>query len=93
MEAVICLMVLEGQWLPASLNVREPDPVCRRTVFTRQVHLMSSFKFEAWPTEFRTVTQYFGVNPQNYSQFGLPGHDCPHANLEGSTDAVPKLSI
>lgn len=36
---------------------------------------MSSFKFEAWPTEFRTVTQYFGVNPQNYSQFGLPGHD------------------
>ena len=27
-EAVICLMALEGQWLPASLNVREPDPVC-----------------------------------------------------------------
>ena len=36
---------------------------------------MSSFKFEAWPTEFRKVTQYFGVNPHNYSQFGLPGHD------------------
>ncbi len=36
---------------------------------------MSSFKFEAWPTEFRTLTQYFGANPQNYSQFGLPGHD------------------
>jgi hypothetical protein len=36
---------------------------------------MSSFKFEAWPTEFHTLTQYFGVNPQNYSQFGLPGHD------------------
>ncbi|MCB1133496.1 MAG: beta-ketoacyl-[acyl-carrier-protein] synthase family protein, partial [Verrucomicrobiae bacterium] len=27
-EAVICLMALEGQWLPASLHVREPDPVC-----------------------------------------------------------------
>ena len=36
---------------------------------------MSSFKFEAWPTEFRKLTQYFGVNPQNYSQFGLPGHE------------------
>ncbi len=36
---------------------------------------MSSFKFEAWPTEYRALTQYFGVNPQNYSQFGLPGHD------------------
>jgi 3-oxoacyl-[acyl-carrier-protein] synthase II len=27
-ESVICLMTLEGQWLPASLHVREPDPVC-----------------------------------------------------------------
>lgn len=25
-ESVICLMALEGQWLPASLNVREIDP-------------------------------------------------------------------
>lgn len=25
-ESVICLMALEGQWLPASLNVRELDP-------------------------------------------------------------------
>ena len=25
-EAVICLMALDGQWLPASLNVREIDP-------------------------------------------------------------------
>lgn len=25
-EAVICLMALQGQWLPASLNVREVDP-------------------------------------------------------------------
>jgi 3-oxoacyl-[acyl-carrier-protein] synthase II len=27
-ESVICLMALEGQWLPASLHVREPDEVC-----------------------------------------------------------------
>ncbi len=36
---------------------------------------MSSFKFEAWPTEFRSINQYFGANPQNYAQFGLPGHE------------------
>ena len=36
---------------------------------------MSSFKFEAWPTEHRKITQYFGVNPEVYAQFGLPGHD------------------
>ena len=28
-EAVICLMALKGQWLPASLNVREIDPAVR----------------------------------------------------------------
>ncbi len=27
-EAVICLMALDGQWLPASLNIREPDEAC-----------------------------------------------------------------
>lgn len=27
-ESVICLLALEGQWLPPSLHVREPDPVC-----------------------------------------------------------------
>lgn len=36
---------------------------------------MSKFKFKAWPTEHRTITQYFGANPQNYAQFGLPGHE------------------
>jgi len=36
---------------------------------------MSDFKFEAWPTEFRVINQYFGANPQNYAQFGLPGHE------------------
>lgn len=33
------------------------------------------FRFEVWPTEFRTVTQGFGANPQNYKKFGLPGHE------------------
>lgn len=28
-ESVICLLALEGQWLPPNLNVREPDEVCR----------------------------------------------------------------
>lgn len=28
-EAVICLMALQGQWLPGSLNVREVDPAVR----------------------------------------------------------------
>ena len=36
---------------------------------------MSDFKFEAWPTEFRQINQYFAANPQNYQQFGLPGHE------------------
>lgn len=33
------------------------------------------FSFAFWPTEFKHVTQPFGVNPQNYAQFGLPGHE------------------
>lgn len=36
---------------------------------------MSDFKFEVWPTEFRQINQYFGQNPHNYAQFGLPGHE------------------
>lgn len=36
---------------------------------------MSEFRFEAWPTEFRSINQYFGANPLNYAQFGLPGHE------------------
>ncbi|MEZ4645683.1 MAG: peptidoglycan DD-metalloendopeptidase family protein [Chloroflexota bacterium] len=37
--------------------------------------MSDEFKFEVWPTEFRRITQHFGVNPQNYAQFGLPGHE------------------
>lgn len=36
---------------------------------------MSDFKFLYWPTEYRKITQHFGANPRNYSQFGLPGHE------------------
>ena len=28
-----------------------------------------------WPTEYATITQQFGANPQAYSKFGLPGHE------------------
>lgn len=33
------------------------------------------FKFVAWPTQYRVVTQRFAANPQQYQQFGLPGHE------------------
>lgn len=36
---------------------------------------MGEFSFLAWPTEYRRITQYFGANPLNYAQFGLPGHE------------------
>ena len=35
----------------------------------------SNFRFEAWPTDYQLINQHFGANPQNYSQFGLPGHE------------------
>jgi murein DD-endopeptidase MepM/ murein hydrolase activator NlpD len=28
-----------------------------------------------WPTDFQVVTQPFGVNPQAYRRYGLPGHE------------------
>lgn len=31
--------------------------------------------FTHWPADQYKVTQWFGANPQNYAQFGLPGHD------------------
>ena len=36
---------------------------------------MTEFEFLKWPTEYPVITQLFGANPQNYSQFGLPGHE------------------
>lgn len=28
-----------------------------------------------WPTDYKVVTQAFGINPQFYSQYNLPGHE------------------
>ena len=36
---------------------------------------MCAFRFEKWPTEFRGITQPFGVNAAFYGAFGLPGHE------------------
>lgn len=33
------------------------------------------FRATAWPTPTLRTTQWFAANPQNYAQFGLPGHD------------------
>ena len=33
------------------------------------------FRFEAWPTEQRLITQPFGANPLRYTPFGLAGHE------------------
>jgi murein DD-endopeptidase MepM/ murein hydrolase activator NlpD len=33
------------------------------------------FKFDVWPTQFRMITQPFGVRKEFYSRFGLPGHE------------------
>lgn len=29
----------------------------------------------SWPTDYRVITQRFGANPQNYTRYGLPGHE------------------
>jgi murein DD-endopeptidase MepM/ murein hydrolase activator NlpD len=31
--------------------------------------------FEAWPTDYRFITQKFGANPESYIKFGFPGHE------------------
>ena len=28
-----------------------------------------------WPTQYKVVTQAFGINPQWYNKYGLPGHE------------------
>ena len=33
------------------------------------------FRFEAWPTAYRHITQPFGANPASYAKFGLAGHE------------------
>ncbi|RPJ34083.1 MAG: beta-ketoacyl-[acyl-carrier-protein] synthase family protein [Verrucomicrobiaceae bacterium] len=65
-ESVICLMAMEGQWLPASLMVREADPVC-------------TFDLIREPREApvrRTLTNSFGFGGANatliFEKEGLP---------------------
>jgi len=35
---------------------------------------MTEFRLR-WPTDYHKITQPFGVNPQNYAKYGLPGHE------------------
>lgn len=35
----------------------------------------TAFLFENWPCDSRRITQHFGLNPKNYKQFKLPGHE------------------
>lgn len=56
-EAVICLMALQGQWLPPTMTTREIDPVCR-------------FDFVNAPREARldyALTNSFGFGGANAS--------------------------
>ncbi|MGH2537000.1 MAG: M23 family metallopeptidase, partial [Candidatus Promineifilaceae bacterium] len=34
-----------------------------------------AFRLTHWPTPLRGINQRFGANPQNYAEYGLPGHD------------------
>jgi murein DD-endopeptidase MepM/ murein hydrolase activator NlpD len=34
-----------------------------------------AFEITHWPTQSQVITQYFGSNPENYTEFSLPGHD------------------
>ena len=52
-----------------------------------------SFKFERLPiAENITITQKFGEHPENYSQFGLPGHDgVDMVRASGETEGAPVM--
>jgi len=50
-----------------------------------------------WPTEYPTLTQAFGANPDYYGKYGLPGHEgldfkAPHGSeIYACADGVVKL--
>lgn len=48
----------------------EVDP----KLYNEIVELASPITF-LWPTDYKVVTQGFGINPQWYKQYGLPGHE------------------
>jgi murein DD-endopeptidase MepM/ murein hydrolase activator NlpD len=47
-----------------------------------------------WPTDYPIITQRFGVNPQIYTRFGMPGHEgldiraLPHSNIYACANGV-----
>jgi murein DD-endopeptidase MepM/ murein hydrolase activator NlpD len=43
-------------------------------LYNEIVELASPITF-LWPTDYKVVTQGFGINPQWYEQYGLPGHE------------------
>lgn len=67
------LIVVDGHLIGTGLDynwMRNNCPVVSpRTAF------LTTFAITHWPTAHFTITQRFGTNPQNYAQFGLPGHD------------------
>ncbi len=58
-ESIAFLEAAGFRWEPHHLSGPPPD----------------QFKFEAWPTDYKVITQPFGVHPNYYGQFGLPGHE------------------
>lgn len=52
-----------------------------------------------WPTDYKVITQRFGMRPEYYGQFGLPGHEgldirAPNgANIYACADGVVSLVL
>ncbi len=57
-----------------SADLTEPMPDTEAAV-ARDVAPTTTFRFEAWPTEFKVITQWFGTRPEFYGKYGLPGHE------------------
>lgn len=43
-------------------------------LLSAKVAVVEPFAFVAWPTEFQSINQKFGANPQSYAPLGLPGN-------------------
>ena len=74
------LVVVDGHWIGTGLDegwMWENCPaVAPYTAFLRSDGAIpEGFRYTVWPTEYKKVTQFWAANPQNYIQFGLPGHE------------------
>jgi len=75
------LIVMDGDQIGTGLNSQWMADNCPLllpyTLWIESVGgIPGPFEFKSWPVALPPyVTQYFGANPQNYNQFGLPGHD------------------